>query len=66
MTQVSHRTRLALTVRRRFEATRLSPTYLADAYAAVVPVVRRRVGPGRQESRVAAADSAIRAGGDRR
>lgn len=66
MTPASHRTRLALTVRSSFEATRLSPACLVEAYAAVVPAVRRQLGARRHEARVPAAGSAIRAGGSRR
>ena len=60
------RIRAALTVRRTFETTRLSAACLADAYAVLVPVVRRRVAAVRPSTIAPPADDAIRVGGGRR
>ena len=66
MTRVTQGTRTGLPVRRTFAASRLAPACLAEAYAALVPSVRRRVA-GSPPARVALApDDARRAGGARR
>ena len=58
-------TRSGLHVRRTFEANRLSAACLADAYAALVPIVRRRVAADRPRPLAPATDAMRREGGGR-
>jgi len=66
MRPTTHRTHPSVLVRRTFEATRLSPACLAEAYAALVPSVRRRVAVSRPEWRARSTGDAQHAGGTRR
>jgi hypothetical protein len=66
MKRAQLRTRSGLTVRRTFESSRLSAACLADAYAVLVPVVRRRVAAGRPSTIAPPSDAVIRVGGGRR
>jgi hypothetical protein len=66
VTRASHRT--ALNVRQTFESTRLSSAYLVQAYAIVVPVLRRQLRAGQRQrwTDTPSVGSAVPAGGNER
>jgi len=63
MKRTNSRTHPVWSVHRTFESTRLSPVCLTEAYAVLVPAIRRRVAVGRPSTADPAASTLRRAGG---
>jgi hypothetical protein len=66
MTRANHRTRTDLSVRMTFESTRLSPAFVSEAYAILMPIARRQVLADRHRTVAPATSSSVRVGGKRR